>query len=200
MCAAVVVLLAPPRARARTACARAMAGRRAAVEVLEPLGLLTEEVWDWLIEEEVVTLDDLAFSYRSVEQARQEVPFLFDVWAAAAARQSEAWRGKTGIRALQLQFQKAGRAIAETVARSVKSQAQTKAATRTGKPLPKAVVKSKELDKTTRTEAAKAAVQLSLSWAPAAGVAQGLVPDDPLIPTVREVHLERLSLFEPKGV
>ncbi len=70
MCAAVVVLLAPP---ARAACARAMAGRRAAVEVLEPLGLLTEEVRDWLIEEEVVTLDDLAFSYRSAEQARQEL-------------------------------------------------------------------------------------------------------------------------------
>ena len=62
------------------------------------------------------------------------------------------------------------------------------------------MVKAKDLDKKARIKPAKAAVQLSLTWAPVAGLAQGLLPDDPLMPMVREVRLGRLSLFEPTGV
>ncbi len=69
-----------------------------------------------------------------------------------------------------------------------------------GKPKPKAIAKAAAVDAKARSQAAKAAVELSLSWAPRAGLAQGLQLSDPMIPLVREVHEERVGAFEPKGV
>ena len=177
-----------------------MSGRRPATQVLRALGLLTAEVQQWLSDEEVVTLDDLAMSFTSAQRVMDEAPFMTEAWAAAAARQSEAWRGKAGLKVLLQGLREAGRAIAGRAPAGAKSSVKSKLPRRTGKPRAKPVVKAKAVDKATRTKAAVAAVELSLSWAPSAGLAQGLKQDDPLLDVVRDVHTHKLSLFEAKGV
>ena len=179
-----------------------MAADRQIQVFLQEQGLASAEVLAWIQEEGVEFTDDLAHAFRSTSHIAEEAPFMLEPWLAAAQRKTEAWRRGTDVA-------QARRALAEassTIRLAFQPDARRKAparkprSKRTGKPKAKPLAKAASVDKQARQKAASAAVTLSLSWAPQAGIARGLTQDDELIHIVREVHEERIALFEPKGV
>ncbi len=185
------------------ACARggAMAAVRQIEDFLESQGLATDEVLAWIQQEEIEYIDDLAHAFRSTKHIRDEAQFMLEAWMTAARRKTEAWRRSTDFAEAQRALSEALRAISATCQAKLGPRGRGQPKGRlSGKPRPKPVAKAALLDAKQRRGSAVAAVDLSLSWAPEAGLAQGLSRDDPLLRMVREVHEERLSLFEPKVV
>ena len=178
----------------------------AALPALRKAGVLAAEVECWLRKEEVGTLNGLAACFMSLKHIQDEAPYMLEAWSCARGQKPEVWRGAAELREHLRKLEQASRAIAEDApARyqpaSAKQKAnKARAVKRTGKPRPQPVQSVLMKDDATRKKAAKAAVELSLQWAPAAGVAKGLQPSDPLIPMVRNVHEGRIANFEAKGV
>ncbi len=169
-------------------------------EFLAAEGLDTPEVIEWVEAEEVEYIDDLAHCFRSAAHVQEEAPALLDAWLAAAARRTEAWRRTTDYAKAVRQLREASAAIVEDHTRGVLKAQERSPGLLRGRPRPKAVAKAKTKDEASRKAAARAAVELSLSWAPQAGLARGLRLDDPLIQLVKEVHEARIAAFEPRGV
>ncbi len=173
------------------------------VSLLREAGLATPDVLAWLNAEVIETVDDLAHAFRTADAVRAQPPHLIDAWLLASRYQTEAWRGIVGVSKLMSEMRQASLHIA-SVARPGPPKAaparRTEKRQPRGKPRPKTVALSRDRDKVARTKAAAAAVELSLAWAPGSGIAQGLKPTDPLVAMVKEVYLDRLALFEPKGL
>ena len=160
----------------------AMAAAREIVPFLEKLGLATEEVQEWLSREEVEFVDDLAHSFRSAERVNAEASFMLEAWMAASGSKIEAWKRESDITAARKQLREAGLAIQAVAAVTMGPRSGFKGTRKlTGKPRPKPLAKAKTVDKKARVAAAKAAVDLSLTWAPRSGIGLGLPHDDPII-------------------
>ncbi len=164
-------------------------------------GLDTEEVLSWIAQEELEYVDDLAHAFRSAEHIREEAPYMLEPWMAAALRKTEAWRRTTDFAEVQKQLKAASDAIGATCVGKKTPKVCSAGSRKAGcRPRPKPIAKAAAVDAQKRGAAARAAVELSITWAPRAGLAKGLAKDDPLLRMIREVHVERLAAFEPKGV
>ena len=180
--------------------ARAMAARQIH-HFLKDHGLDHEQVLQWVEDEEIEFIDDLAHAFKSSAHVMSEAPYIAEAWVAAAQRKTEAWQRTTDVKRFHEELLAAGKALVASV--HAKSEGRgTKLIGRrsSGKPRPKPLAKAASVDKSARKKAAEAVVLMSLEWAPSAGVARGLTLADPLIPLVKEVHIERMALFEPKGL
>ena len=163
-------------------------------------GLDTAEVLEWIEQEAVEYVDDLAHSFRSAKHVQEEAPHLLEAWLAAAGRKTEAWRKRTDYADAVKHLREASLAIAADCKKLAPPAKTLRGGPVAGRPRPKALAKARARDEQSRREAARAAVALSLEWAPQAGLARGLKRDDPLLDLVREVHEARVAEFEPKGV
>ena len=166
-----------------------MAAAREIIPFLEKVGLATAEVKEWLTREEVQFVDDLAHSFKSAAQVNAEAPFMLEAWMAASGSKTEAWKKESDIAMARRQLREAGLAIRAMVGSTAGPRSGFKGSRKpTGKPRPKPLAKARTVDKRARSMAAKAIVDLSITWAPRSGVGQGLARDDPLMEVVREVH------------
>ena len=178
-----------------------MAAARPVLPILQELGLATNQVQEWMKAEGVEHIDGLAHAFRFYEHVMEEADFLLEAWLAAVSRKTEAWKRSTDFARLQQRLHASSQAIGSAHVRVPgPKRGALRPLRKFGKPKPKAIAKAAAVDAKARSQAAKAAVELSLSWAPRAGLAQGLQLSDPMIPLVREVHEERVGAFEPKGV
>ena len=78
---------------------------RQALQLLEDNGLDAPQVVQWLEEEGVEYIDDLAHCFRSAKHVMDDCPFMLEAWLKAASRKTDAWRRTTdyaqAMRALQ---------------------------------------------------------------------------------------------------
>ncbi len=147
----------------------------AALPALRKAGVLTAEVEGGLHKEEVGTLNDLAACFMSLKHSQHEAPYMLEAWSCARGKKTEVWRGAAELREQLREIEHASRAIAaDAPARYQPASAKQKAkkarvVKRTGRPRPQPVQSALMKDDATRKKAAKAAVELSLQWAPSAG-------------------------------
>ncbi len=94
-----------PRARARE-------GGRQIQVCLRNEGLDNEQVTlEWVQEEGVEFIDDLAHAFRSAADIADEAPFMLEAWLAVAQRKTEAWRRGTDVAQARCALAEASNAI-----------------------------------------------------------------------------------------
>ena len=183
-------------------CADKMAnGGRQALQFLEDSGLDTPQVAQYIKEEGVEFIDDLAHCFRPSKHVIAEAPFMLEAWLKAASRKTEAWKRTTDYAQALRELKGSSSAIRNAclpLARG--SGARREISTKAVRPKPGGTVDSLNKDTVSRNVAAREAIKLSLSWAPRAGVARGLEKDDPLVEMVEQVNVERIAKFEARGV
>ena len=170
------------------------------MQLLEDCGLDTPQVAQWLEQEGVEYIDDLAHCFRSAKHVMEECPFMLEAWLKAASRKTDAWRRTTDYAQAMRALQGASTAISSACSATPGNGLQRKGPAKAVRPKAGAPINAVSKDAAARTRAAKEAVRLSLSWAPRAGLARGLEKDDPLLSIVEQVQVERLAKFEAKGV
>ncbi len=103
------LLSLPPSARAR---GPRHDGGQADIRVfLRDEGLDDEQVLEWVQEEGVEFIDDLAHAFRSAAHIADEAPFMLEAWLAAAQRKTEAWRRGTDVAQARRALAEASNAI-----------------------------------------------------------------------------------------
>ena len=65
-----------------------MAADRQILTFLQDQGLTTPEVLEWVKEEGIEYIDDLAHAFRSADHIAEEAPFMLESWLAAAQRKT----------------------------------------------------------------------------------------------------------------
>ena len=90
---------------------RAREGGRQIQVFLRDEGLDNEQVLEWVQEEGVEFIDDLAHAFRSAAHIADEAPFMLEAWLAVAQRKTEAWRRGTDVAQARCALAEASNAI-----------------------------------------------------------------------------------------
>ena len=79
--------------------------------LLRDEGLDNEQVLEWVQEEGVEFIDDLAHAFRSAAHIADEAPFMLEAWLPAAQRKTEARRRGTDVAQARRALAEASNAI-----------------------------------------------------------------------------------------
>lgn len=161
--------------------------------LLEPVGLWSAEVERWVLAEQVETVADLFYAFRSKDELMQVAPFMADSWLLCAKNIPGKFERPSEVRSLLRDMR--------VSATAVRRRWATKPVKRVRAIRPRKAKQTTSFasDEAARLEAATAAVELSLRWGPAAGFAKGLAPTDPMVERVKAIRGEEGQTVRSKN-